>query len=149
MLVRLLDGDLGTAERSAAAPMLRNDPADIVTHLATPSGESRHARPTPRWRGWRAVNVYGSRSVAAWQIARDRFPARPVAARWDAEEAGRVVESGTYRRLAVPELGDGPLQRIDCGGYCPVVAGCAVRRPNASVVRSASRRLRLVSSTWA
>jgi len=56
-LVRLLDGDLGERQRSAAAPMLRADPADIVARLARPQS----APPAPprawRWRDWRSTNV--------------------------------------------------------------------------------------------
>jgi UDP-N-acetylglucosamine:LPS N-acetylglucosamine transferase len=61
-LVRLLDGDLGAAQRSAAAPMFRADPADVVARLASPqrppravAGRAAHV--------WRSVNERGSRSM--------------------------------------------------------------------------------------
>jgi UDP-N-acetylglucosamine:LPS N-acetylglucosamine transferase len=71
-LLRLLDGDLGVAERSAAAGMLRADPADIVAQLATPSRAPREAS-SPRRLGWRTVNEHGSKSVVgADETGRDR-----------------------------------------------------------------------------
>jgi UDP-N-acetylglucosamine:LPS N-acetylglucosamine transferase len=63
-LVRLLDGDLGAAQRSAAVPMFQADPAEVVAGLASPRGS---ARPSPGRRGaareWRSVNEYGPRSM--------------------------------------------------------------------------------------
>src|SRR5690606_22231601 len=61
-LSRLLDGELGAAQRSAAAPMLRADPADLVARLATPQRLSEAGAPA-RTRDWSSVNGYGSRSM--------------------------------------------------------------------------------------
>lgn len=61
-LQRLLDGELGAAQRSAAAPMLRADPADLVARLATPqrlAGDTTAARS----RDWRSVDRYSPRSM--------------------------------------------------------------------------------------
>jgi hypothetical protein len=73
-LVQLLDGDRGRAQRAAAAPMLRADPAALVAHLASPSRESREeAGLATRWPERRAVNEYGSKSVVgADETVRDR-----------------------------------------------------------------------------
>jgi UDP-N-acetylglucosamine:LPS N-acetylglucosamine transferase len=77
-LVRLLDGDLGERERSAAAPMLRADPADIVARLATPRVTPRAKTPAPpraasrSWTSrpvWRSTN--GHRPTVAEGVAAD------------------------------------------------------------------------------
>jgi processive 1,2-diacylglycerol beta-glucosyltransferase len=59
-LLRLLDGDLGSAQRLAAAPMLQADPADLVARIARPPGSDRR-----RERAWPAIDAYRSgRAVA-------------------------------------------------------------------------------------
>lgn len=58
-LVRLLDGDLGRAQREAAESMLRADPAELVANLAGPLPR----RPRDRPRAWRSVNAYESKNV--------------------------------------------------------------------------------------
>jgi hypothetical protein len=85
-LVRLLDGDLGERERSAAAPMLRADPADIVARLAAPRVTPRASTPAaPRassrsWSSrpvWRSTNGHKptlAEGVAADGVAEGRRP---------------------------------------------------------------------------
>lgn len=63
-LQRLLDGELGAAQRRAAAPMLRADPAELVARLATPQ---RLTADGSR-RDWTSVNGHAPRSM----VGRDR-----------------------------------------------------------------------------
>jgi hypothetical protein len=61
-LARLMDGDLGERQRSAAAPMLRADPAEVVARLARPSRNNhvRHDGYVRSWgspRDWRSIHV--------------------------------------------------------------------------------------------
>jgi UDP-N-acetylglucosamine:LPS N-acetylglucosamine transferase len=68
-LVRLLDGDLGERQRSAAAPMLRADPAEIVARLAGP-----HAVPRTAPRSWRFRRDWRSANAQKAKIAEGRRP---------------------------------------------------------------------------
>ena len=45
---------------------------------------------------------------------------------WHAKKGWRVIEPWAYRRLTVPQLGDGPLQRIDHGRMPPGRGGVRV-----------------------
>jgi processive 1,2-diacylglycerol beta-glucosyltransferase len=54
-LLRLLEGDLGGAQRQAAAPMLRADPAEVVARLANPKAFGRL-----RDRDWSMIDAYRS-----------------------------------------------------------------------------------------
>jgi UDP-N-acetylglucosamine:LPS N-acetylglucosamine transferase len=60
-LLRLLDGDLGGAQRSAAAPMLQADPAEVVDRLARPRRPDR-----ARERAWSAIDLHRPGRTAAW-----------------------------------------------------------------------------------
>jgi UDP-N-acetylglucosamine:LPS N-acetylglucosamine transferase len=67
-LERLLDGDLGAAQRSAAATMFRVDPADLVARLAGPDRPARGLSARPH--AWRSLNEQGSPSVVGWDRPR-------------------------------------------------------------------------------
>ncbi|HEY7224772.1 MAG TPA: UDP-N-acetylglucosamine--LPS N-acetylglucosamine transferase [Micromonosporaceae bacterium] len=65
-LVRLMDGDLGDRQRTAAAPMLGADPAEVVAQLARPTVNGSHLVPRS-WasrREWRSMDVESPTIVA-------------------------------------------------------------------------------------
>lgn len=69
-LERLLHGDLGPAQRRAAAPMLRADPTDVVAGLAAlRRGDRWRERP----REWRAINIDRSKNVVGAADGRNRI----------------------------------------------------------------------------
>jgi UDP-N-acetylglucosamine:LPS N-acetylglucosamine transferase len=74
-LTRLIDGDLGEAQRAAAQPMLGTDPAELVARLAnsTRPNRSRELRGFGAHE-WTSINRQDSRSAIEVDRARGEQP---------------------------------------------------------------------------